>query len=293
MKPTSVNSKDDKDFIDEAKTENVIVEEEVEADEEVKVERNRKGRDDIDVEGDEERDAEKVGDVDEDEKILVGKDFVRDNKKENKLERAKGKDVELGVESEREDEDIDQKIIGGEDAKELLEETEGKPVGEGRNAVGVENAATEKDILRGGVDRKVEVGEEGMDKTGNAERVGNETAEIGGGKAGGGGGKEKEEENDTEEKENEEESVKADNRTESKYNDYIEIEDLETHIHSSIRDKTGGHVKGLYHLIEDIENRSFIDSEEYSGELKSLYNQEGYSDEERNTSEENYESFIE
>lgn len=299
MKPTSVNSKDDKDFIDEAKIENVVVE----ADEEVKMERNRKGGDDIDVEGDEERDAEKVGDIDEDEKILVGKDFVRDNEKENKLERVEVKNVELGVESEREDEDIDQKIIDGEDAKELLEETEGKPVGEGRNAVGVENAATEKDILRGGVDRKVEVGEEAMAKPGNAEHVGNETAEVGGGKAG--GGKEKEENNDIEEKENEEESVKADNRTESKYKDYIEIEDFETHIHSSnfetelrkrgsIPDKTGGQFKGRDHLIEeDLENRRLIDSEESSGELKSLYNQEGYSDEERNTSEENYESFIE
>lgn len=295
MKPASVNSRDDKDFTEEAKIENVIVEEEVEADEEVKVGVNRKGRDDIDVEGDEERDAETV---DEAEKVLIRKDFVRDNEKENKLERVEEKNVELGAGSEREDEDIDRKIIDGEDAKELLEEAEGKPVGEGRNAVGVENSATEKNILRGGV-RKVDVEEEGMGKTGNAENVGNETAEIG-------GGKEKEENNDIEEKENEEESVKADNRTESKYKDYIEIEDLETHIHSSnfetelrklgsIPDKTGGQFKGRDHLIEeDLENRKLIDAEESSGEFtKSLYNQEGYSDEERNTSEENYESFIE
>lgn len=296
MKPASVNSRDDKDFTEEAKIENVIVEEEVEADEEVKVGVNRKGRDDIDVEGDEERDAETV---DEAEKVLIRKDFVRDNEKENKLERVEEKNVELGAGSEREDEDIDRKIIDGEDAKELLEEAEGKPVGEGRNAVGVEDAATEKNILRGGV-RKVDVEEEeGMGKTGNAENVGNETAEIG-------GGKEKEENNDIEEKENEEESVKADNRTESKYKDYIEIEDLETHIHSSnfetelrklgsIPDKTGGQFKGRDHLIEeDLENRKLIDAEESSGEFtKSLYNQEGYSDEERNTSEENYESFIE
>lgn len=296
MKPASVNSRDDKDFTEEAKIENVIVEEEVEADEEVKVGVNRKGRDDIDVEGDEERDAETV---DEAEKVLIRKDFARDNEKENKLERVEEKNVELGAGSEREDEDIDRKIIDGEDAKELLEEAEGKPVGEGRNAVGVENSATEKNILRGGV-RKVDVEEEeGMGKTGNAENVGNETAEIG-------GGKEKEENNDIEEKENEEESVKADNRTESKYKDYIEIEDLETHIHSSnfetelrklgsIPDKTGGQFKGRDHLIEeDLENRKLIDAEESSGELKkSLYNQEGYSDEERNTSEENYESFIE
>lgn len=296
MKPASVNSRDDKDFTEEAKIENVIVEEEVEADEEVKVGVNRKGRDDIDVEGDEERDAETV---DEAEKVLIRKDFARDNEKENKLERVEEKNVELGAGSEREDEDIDRKIIDGEDAKELLEEAEGKPVGEGRNAVGVEDAATEKNILRGGV-RKVDVEEEeGMGKTGNAENVGNETAEIG-------GGKEKEENNDIEEKENEEESVKADNRTESKYKDYIEIEDLETHIHSSnfetelrklgsIPDKTGGQFKGRDHLIEeDLENRKLIDAEESSGEFtKSLYNQEGYSDEERNTSEENYESFIE
>lgn len=296
MKPASVNSRDDKDFTEEAKIENVIVEEEVEADEEVKVGVNRKGRDDIDVEGDEERDAETV---DEAEKVLIRKDFARDNEKENKLERVEEKNVELGAGSEREDEDIDRKIIDGEDAKELLEEAEGKPVGEGRNAVGVENSATEKNILRGGV-RKVDVEEEeGMGKTGNAENVGNETAEIG-------GGKEKEENNDIEEKENEEESVKADNRTESKYKDYIDIEDLETHIHSSnfetelrklgsIPDKTGGQFKGRDHLIEeDLENRKLIDAEESSGELKkSLYNQEGYSDEERNTSEENYESFIE
>lgn len=296
MKPASVNSRDDKDFTEEAKIENVIVEEEVEADEEVKVGVNRKGRDDIDVEGDEERDAETV---DEAEKVLIRKDFVRDNEKENKLERVEEKNVELGAGSEREDEDIDRKIIDGEDAKELLEEAEGKPVGEGRNAVGVENSATEKNILRGGV-RKVDVEEEeGMGKTGNAENVGNETAEIG-------GGKEKEENNDIEEKENEEESVKADNRTESKYKDYIDIEDLETHIHSSnfetelrklgsIPDKTGGQFKGRDHLIEeDLENRKLIDAEESSGEFKkSLYNQEGYSDEERNTSEENYESFIE
>lgn len=296
MKPASVNSRDDKDFTEEAKIENVIVEEEVEADEEVKVGVNRKGRDDIDVEGDEERDAETV---DEAEKVLIRKDFARDNEKENKLERVEEKNVELGAGSEREDEDIDRKIIDGEDAKELLEEAEGKPVGEGRNAVGVENSATEKNILRGGV-RKVDVEEEeGMGKTGNAENVGNETAEIG-------GGKEKEENNDIEEKENEEESVKADNRTESKYKDYIEIEDLETHIHSSnfetelrklgsIPDKTGGQFKGRDHLIEeDLENRKLIDAEESSGEFKkSLYNQEGYSDEERNTSEENYESFIE
>lgn len=296
MKPASVNSRDDKDFTEEAKIENVIVEEEVEADEEVKVGVNRKGRDDIDVEGDEERDAETV---DEAEKVLIRKDFVRDNEKENKLERVEEKNVELGAGSEREDEDIDRKIIDGEDAKELLEEAEGKPVGEGRNAVGVENSATEKNILRGGV-RKVDVEEEeGMGKTGNAENVGNETAEIG-------GGKEKEENNDIEEKENEEESVKADNKTESKYKDYIDIEDLETHIHSSnfetelrklgsIPDKTGGQFKGRDHLIEeDLENRKLIDAEESSGEFKkSLYNQEGYSDEERNTSEENYESFIE
>lgn len=296
MKPASVNSRDDKDFTEEAKIENVIVEEEVEADEEVKVGVNRKGRDDIDVEGDEERDAETV---DEAEKVLIRKDFARDNEKENKLERVEEKNVELGAGSEREDEDIDRKIIDGEDAKELLEEAEGKPVGEGRNAVGVENSATEKNILRGGV-RKVDVEEEeGMGKTGNAENVGNETAEIG-------GGKEKEENNDIEEKENEEESVKADNKTESKYKDYIDIEDLETHIHSSnfetelrklgsIPDKTGGQFKGRDHLIEeDLENRKLIDAEESSGELKkSLYNQEGYSDEERNTSEENYESFIE